>query len=94
MGACGYDGNIKKWIRRNILVNLYLSINLKKNVLLHYQNLEYILLNSIVVLIAGLPRCLDDDYNYKEDIETDKIDNRSGHTKKSRGNGERAALIC
>ncbi|KAK9209644.1 hypothetical protein WN944_002011 [Citrus x changshan-huyou] len=41
-----------------------------------------------------LPTCLDDDYNYKEDIETDKIDNRSGHTKKRRGNGERAALIC
>ncbi|KAH9803505.1 hypothetical protein KPL71_001792 [Citrus sinensis] len=36
-------------------------------------------------LMSGLPRCLDDDYNYKEDIETDKIDNRSGHTKKSRG---------
>ncbi|KAL9444406.1 hypothetical protein AB3S75_017570 [Citrus x aurantiifolia] len=45
-------------------------------------------------LMSGLPTYLDDDYNYKEDIETDKIDNRSGHTKKRRGNGERAALIC
>ncbi|XP_006452252.2 uncharacterized protein LOC18055250 [Citrus clementina] len=36
-------------------------------------------------LMSGLPTCLDDDYNYKEDIETDKIDNRSGHTKKRRG---------
>ncbi|KAH9803495.1 ANK REP REGION domain-containing protein [Citrus sinensis] len=36
-------------------------------------------------LMSGLPTCLDDDYNYKEDIETDKINNRSGHTKKRRG---------
>lgn len=47
-------------------------------------------------LIAGLPTYDDDDcvdYNYKEDLETGKIDNRVACRKRTRGSVE-AALIC
>lgn len=47
-------------------------------------------------LIAGLPTYDDDDcvdYNYKEDLETGKIDNCVACRKRTRGSVE-AALIC
>ncbi|KAK9209646.1 hypothetical protein WN944_002013 [Citrus x changshan-huyou] len=46
------------------------------------------------LIFSCLQTYLDDDCNYKEDLETDKIDNRFDPTRKRRGNGERAALIC
>ncbi|KAH9803522.1 PGG domain-containing protein [Citrus sinensis] len=40
---------------------------------------------AFTVILSCLRTYLDDDCNYKEDLETDKIDNRMGHAKKRRG---------